>query len=97
MAGERTYGQRRIRNAPPAPAAPLSARRRTLQTRVTYAQHAKAHVAAEALGISVSAFLAELIDRMEVDELGRPAWTSRYARQADAETNPEADPMRMSA
>lgn len=94
VGGERTYGQRKKGNAPPPPAAPLSAKRRTLQSRVTYDQHAKAHAAAEALGISVSALLAELIDRMDVDEHGHPGWTSRYAQPSPAA---DEDPMRLSA
>lgn len=80
MRGESNYGRR---YNPPAPAAPLSATRRMLQTRVTHEQHAKAHAMAQELGISVSALLAELIDRAEVDEQGRPTWTSRYAPQRE--------------
>lgn len=76
------YGRRQGGNRP-APTAAMSATRRMLQSRVTYDQHDKAHKMAEALGISVSALLAELIDRAEVDEQGRPAWTSRYAPQQE--------------
>jgi len=61
-----------------------------LQTRVTHEQHAKAHRAAEELGVSVSALLAELIDRMRVDEHGRPTWQqSRYAPKPAQADPPE--------
>jgi hypothetical protein len=94
------YGHRF--RAPNEGRAPMSATRRMLQTRVNYQQHDKAHQAAEALGISVSALLAELVDRMRVDANGRPAWEkSRYARLrapvAAPETDVDADPMRLSA
>jgi hypothetical protein len=49
---------------------------------VTSEQHDKAHLMAEALGISVSALLAELVDRTEIDETGNPGWQSRYAQQS---------------
>ncbi|MFL6094047.1 MAG: DUF1778 domain-containing protein [Blastococcus sp.] len=75
-----TYGRRAT---PPAPGRiGVSAGRRTLQARVTPEQHAKAHRAAELLGVSVSAFLADLIEHLEVDETGRPSWESRYAPEA---------------
>jgi hypothetical protein len=88
------YGKRGSREAPGVARAPMSATRRMLQARVTYEQHDKAHVMAEALGISVSALLAELVDRAEVDEHGQPTWTSRYARPQRETTD---DTMRLSA
>lgn len=91
------YGHRFRAPAPGEGHTPMSATRRMLQARVTYDQHAKAHRAAEALGISVSAFLAELVDRLEVDERGGPPWESRYASPADTETTTDANPMRLSA
>ncbi len=88
------YG-RRVSSPPPGSTrAPYKADRRMLQARVTLEQHAKAHAAAEALGISVSALLAELVDRMKVDAQGQPAWESRYAHPSP--TGAE-DPMRLSA
>lgn len=80
----------------------MSPTRRMIQSRVTHEQHAKVNRAAEALGISTSALLAELVDRMRVDANGRPAWEkSRYARLrapvAAPETDVDADPMRLSA
>jgi len=62
---------------------PYSATRRTLQARVTYEQFDKAHRAAEALGVSISGLVAELVDRLELDEHGNPGWTSRYASPAE--------------
>jgi hypothetical protein len=91
------YGKRKRNEMPGASRAPMSPTRRMLQSRVTHEQHAKANRAAEELGISTSALLAELVDRMRVDANGCPTWKSRYAPPADAETNPEADPMRLSA
>lgn len=61
---------------------PYSATRRTLQARVTFEQFDKAHRAAEALGVSLSGLMAELIDRLELDEQGHPGWDSRYASPA---------------
>lgn len=61
---------------------PYSATRRTLQARVTFEQFDKAHQAAEALGVSLSGLVAELIDRLELDEQGHPGWDSRYAKPA---------------
>lgn len=65
-----------------------------IQSRVTHEQHAKVNRAAEAIGISTSALLAELVDRMRVDANGRPTWKSRYAQPSSAA---EDDPMRLSA
>ncbi len=36
--------------------------------------HAKAHQAAAALGLSLSGYVAELVRRDEVDDEGRPTW-----------------------
>ena len=72
------FGQRK--KGPAARASAASAQKlHPIQTRLTTAQHQKAHAAAETLGISVSALLAELVDRMELDDHGHPGWTSRYA------------------
>lgn len=43
-------------------------------TRLTRAEHAKAHQAAAALEMSLSGYLAELVRRDEVDDTGRPLW-----------------------
>lgn len=47
--------------------------------RCTPAIREKANRTAQALGISVSALLCELIERLELDEHDHPGWTSRYA------------------
>lgn len=43
-------------------------------TRLTRAEHAKAHKAAAALDLSLSGYLAELVRRDEIDDTGRPLW-----------------------
>lgn len=43
-------------------------------TRLTRAEHAKAHQAAAALDMSLSGYLAELVRRDKVDATGRPLW-----------------------
>ena len=45
-----------------------------LRGRVQPSTHAKANAAADALGISLSAYLDSLIARDEVDDQGRPTW-----------------------
>jgi hypothetical protein len=65
---------------------PQRAKRIPVQTRLTSQQHEKARLVAEALGISMSALLAELIDRVEVDETWHPGWTSLYADEAATES-----------
>ncbi len=74
---------RRQRGADRTSLEPYSATRRTLQARVTYEQFDKAHRAAEALGVSIAGLVAELVDRLELDEHGHPGWTSRYAPAPD--------------
>lgn len=51
----------------------------TVSARMTDEVHAKAVAMAEDLDISLSALLAELVERAEVDSLGRPTWDSKYA------------------
>jgi len=45
-----------------------------LQARVQPERHAKAQAAAAALGISVAAYIDQLLAHEEVDEHGRPLW-----------------------
>ena len=79
------YGKRQ-RRPPPHPIDP--ARGWVLmQGRVSVESRDKANRAAAALGISTSAFLAELIERLEVDENGHPGWTSKYASPTDDDAN----------
>ena len=52
----------------------------TMSTRLTAGQHDKLARTAQALGVSISALLAELVERLEVDEHFDPGWRSRYAR-----------------
>lgn len=68
---------------PPAPAKISDGRKSIVTTRLTPENRDKAQRAAEALGISLSAFLNELVDRLEVDENGHPGWESRYAQADD--------------
>jgi hypothetical protein len=56
-----------------------------ITARVEPALKAKALAAAHELGISLSALLAELIERLEVDETGHPGWESKYAPADDAQ------------
>ena len=51
-----------------------------MSTRLTAGQHDKLARTAQALGVSISALLAELVERLEVDEHFDPGWRSRYAR-----------------
>jgi hypothetical protein len=53
-------------------------------TRLSRAEHAKAHGAAAAAGVSLSGYLAELVRRDELDAEGRPLW---------AEPRPEELPL----
>lgn len=57
-----------------------SGQRITMSTRLTAEQHDKLARTAQNLGISISALLAELVERLEVDEHFDPGWRSRYAR-----------------
>jgi len=45
-----------------------------LQARVAPSRYAKAQAAADALGVSLGTYLDELLEREQVDELGRPLW-----------------------
>ncbi len=45
-----------------------------LQARVRPAVRDKAHAAAAALGISVAAYIEQLVAHEQVDEKGRPLW-----------------------
>ncbi|WP_380169779.1 toxin-antitoxin system HicB family antitoxin [Jannaschia sp. R86511] len=45
-----------------------------LQARVSPTIRAKAHEAAAALGISVAAYVEQLIAHEQLDETGRPVW-----------------------
>ena len=72
-----TYGQRATKLPKDEKATKVT--RVLLQARVTPEQRVKANDAAKALGISLSAFVAELVDRLEVDEHGHPGWESKYA------------------
>jgi hypothetical protein len=49
----------------------------TIYARVNPDAHAKAHAAATALGISVAAYVEQLLARDEVGPDGRPVWWDR--------------------
>lgn len=55
----------------------------TVSARMTDEVHAKALQMAEHLDISLSALLAELVERSVVDDDGRPTWESKYAPPVD--------------
>jgi hypothetical protein len=57
----------------PRPSKP-GGRRVRLALHVTRPEREKAHRAAAALGISMSAYVASLINGDELDETGRPTW-----------------------
>lgn len=58
----------------------VAPKRVVVTTRLVEELHEKANRAAEGLDISLTALLAELVERMEVDENGLPPWQSKYAR-----------------
>lgn len=60
--------------------APQDTGRRIVSARLTPDLYEKASRAAEALDISLSALLCELVEHMEVDAAGVPSWESKYAR-----------------
>jgi hypothetical protein len=68
----------------PAPA-PLDGRKTGFTVRLDPSTRTKAVAVSDALGISLSALVAELIDRLEVNENNRPGWESRYAPPDDAQ------------
>lgn len=72
--GSRHQAQRRR----PEPGTKLN-----VTTRMTAESYEKAADVAEALGVSISALLNELVERLEVDDRGNPGWTSRYAAPND--------------
>ena len=69
MAREK-YGKRQRRRLAEVPASG----RVPIQARLDPALRLKANRAAEALNISLSLYVAELIARDQVDEHGRPGW-----------------------
>lgn len=81
----KTYGAR-TRSPRPTTSGEV---RRPVTARLTPEVQQKLNLVAEALGISVSATLSELVERLEVDEHHRPTWRSKYARTADDETQLE--------
>lgn len=74
----KTFGAR-PRAPRPVPSGEI---RRPVTARLAPDVQDKLNRVAEALGISVSATLCELVERLEVDEHYRPAWRSKYARPA---------------
>lgn len=52
--------------------------------RLEFNEYMKAHTAAEAAGLSLSGYFAELVRRDEVDERGRPTWAEPVPEQLDA-------------
>ena len=76
----RRYGSRHRTNTPRQPSAGAKI---TVSARMTDEVHVKATTIAEGLGISLSALLAELVERAEVDDHGHVAWESKYAPPAD--------------
>lgn len=68
-----------------APAPLEDGRKVALTARLDPTTRAKAVAVSDALGISLSALVAELIDRLEVDNSNRPGWESRYAPPDDAQ------------
>ncbi|NYI81207.1 hypothetical protein [Nocardioides panzhihuensis] len=61
--------------------------RRTAQIKGTIrtSTREKANAAADALGISVSAYLDALIDQDQVDATGKPLWGSKLGRDPELE------------
>lgn len=51
-----------------------------MQARVAPAARARAHTAAAALGISLAAYLEQLVLRDDLDEAGRPTWADTVDR-----------------
>jgi len=47
---------------------------------------------ADALGISISALISELIERVELNESGHPGWDSKYRKPEEPQ-----QPLEMSA
>ncbi len=64
----------------------------TIYARVDPDAHAKAHAAAAALGVSVAAYVEQLLARDEVDETGRPVWW-----EGPPSTSQEELPLRQTA
>lgn len=82
------YGKRQRRQlaeVPPNGRVPI-------QARIDPALRVKANRAAEALDISLSLYVAELIARDEVDEHGRPSWRPTLL-SGEAPPHNKADPL----
>ncbi len=60
-----------------------------LHARVAPAVRDKAHAAAAALGISVAAYIEQLVAHEQVDERGRPMWWPAHDTQEEL-TLPES-------
>lgn len=80
------YGHPQRRSATPPPAPRRSEKKKaTLTARITPEALGKAHLMADALNVSLSALILEMLERAEVDETGHPGWESRYAPTEDQE------------
>jgi hypothetical protein len=55
--------------------------------RLEFSEYLKAHTAAEAAGLSLSGYLAELVRRDEVDQDGRPLWADPAPEQLTADSS----------
>lgn len=77
------YGYPQRRTAAPPPPPPTGTKKVTLTARITPEARDKAHLVADALGISLSALVLELLERIEVDAQGHPGWESKYAPPDD--------------
>ena len=75
-AGGRPYGTRSSRPHPYTPPAPLpeAPGQAKVVARVPLTHHEKLHRLAEMMGVSASKLVAQLIENVELDERGLPAW-----------------------